>query len=376
LLFIAGLILLIAGAELLVRGAAALARIVGVSSLVIGLTVVAFGTGSPELAVAVRASLAGQADLAVGNVVGSNIFNILFILGVSATIAPLVVAHQLVRLDVPIMILASSVFFLMSLDGRITHFEGLVLLAGIVVYTFMLVRLSRAESLAKPTAQGPPYAGEGLRSSKLWHIGSIVVGLGMLYLGSRWLVDGAVTIARHLGVSELVIGLTVVAVGTSLPEVATSVVAGIRGERDIAVGNVVGSNLYNILMVLGAAALVSESGLYVAPAAISFDIPVMLVVAVACLPIFFAGNMVNRWEGLMFLGYWIAYTAYVILLAARHDALDEFSLVMTAYVIPLTVATMAVITWRTVRRHLRARTIEQRNTAPGEEKDASPPPDA
>jgi cation:H+ antiporter len=376
LLFIAGLILLIAGAELLVRGAAALARIVGVSSLVIGLTVVAFGTGSPELAVAVRASLAGQADLAVGNVVGSNIFNILFILGVSATIAPLVVAHQLVRLDVPIMILASSVFFLMSLDGRITHFEGVVLLAGIVVYTFMLVRLCRAESLAKPTAQGPPSAEEGLRSSKLWHIGSIVVGLGMLYLGSRWLVDGAVTIARHLGVSELVIGLTVVAAGTSLPEVATSVVAGIRGERDIAVGNVVGSNLYNILMVLGAAALVSDSGLYVAPAAISFDIPVMLVVAVACLPIFFAGNVVNRWEGLMFLGYWIAYTAYVILLAARHDALDEFSLVMTAYVIPLTVATMAVITWRTVRRHLRARTIEQRNTAPGEDKDASPPPDA
>jgi cation:H+ antiporter len=376
LLFIAGLILLIAGAELLVRGAASLARIVGVSSLVIGLTVVAFGTGSPELAVAVRASLGGQADLAVGNVIGSNIFNILFILGVSATIAPLVVAHQLVRLDVPIMILASSVFFLMSLDGRITHFEGIVLLAGIIVYTFMLIRLSRAESLAKPIAQGPEPVEEGVRSSLLWHIGSIVLGLLMLYLGSRWLVDGAVTIARHLGVSELVIGLTIVAAGTSLPEVATSVVAGIRGERDIAVGNVVGSNLYNILMVLGAAALVSDNGLFVAPAAVSFDIPVMLVVAVACLPIFFAGNQVNRWEGLMFLGYWIAYTAYVILLAARHDALDEFSLVMTAYVIPLTVATITVITWRTLRQRLKTERLERRKDAPAEEADGPTDPPA
>jgi cation:H+ antiporter len=349
--FIAGLVLLIGGAELLVRGASRLAAAFGVSPLVIGLTVVAFGTGTPELAVALRASLVGQPDIAMGNVIGSNIFNILFILGISAAIVPLVVAHQLVRLDVPIMIAASAALFLMAADGQLSRIDGTVLFAGIVVYTALLLRQSRRERARADVDAVIRPRTTGLDRAR--HAVTVVVGLTLLVLGSRWLVVGAVGIARALGVSELVIGLTIIAAGTSMPEVATSIVAGLRGERDIAVGNVVGSNVYNILMVLGLAALAAPQGLPVSPAAINFDLPVMLAVAVACFPIFFAGHAVRRWEGGLFLGYWFAYTAYVILLAADHDALPEYSLVMTMFVLPITAITLIVLMLRTLRRNRR-----------------------
>ena len=346
--FVLGLVLLIAGAEMLVRGAARLAAAFGISPLVIGLTIVAFGTGSPELAVGVRSAAAGQADIALGNVIGSNIFNVLFILGVSATVVPLVVAQQLVRLDVPIMIAASAAVYLAALDHIITAIEGLLLFTGIVVYTIVLIRQSRRDANAARLAAGPETqptnGGRPLASA-----GLIMTGLLMLFLGSRWLVNGAVDIATALGVSQLIIGLTIVAIGTSLPEVATSVVAGLRGQRDIAVGNVVGSNVYNILMVVGLASFFAPTGLSVAPAALNFDLPVMLAVAVACLPIFFAGHVIRRWEGVMFLGYWMAYTLFLILDASDHDALPEFSLVMSLFVIPLTVITIAVLLYRTVR---------------------------
>jgi cation:H+ antiporter len=175
------------------------------------------------------------------------------------------------------------------------------------------------------------------------------VGLGLLVLGSRWLVGGAIAVAEALGVSELVIGLTVVAAGTSLPEVATSVVAGLRGERDIAVGNVVGSNIYNILAVLGTAALIAPGGLPVAPGAFNFDIPVMIAAAVACLPVFFATGVVTRWQGALFLGYWVVYTAYVILQTGQHDSLPAFNRIMTVFVLPLTAATLLLMTVRAVR---------------------------
>jgi cation:H+ antiporter len=350
-LFVTGLILLILGADLLVRGASRVAAQLGVSSLIIGLTVVAYGTGAPELAVAVRASLAGQADLAIGNVVGSNIFNVLFILGVSALVTPLVVHDQLIRLDVPIMILASGALFFLSLDQRLSTIDGVIMLAGIVGYTFLLVRLGRRQR-AIVEARGLTIDQTNLKTTRgafILNLGLILLGCGMLVLGSRYLVSGATEIAAALGVSELVIGLTIVAAGTSLPEVATSVVAGLRGERDIAVGNVVGSNVYNILAVLGTAAVISPGGLEVASAAVSFDIPVMVVVAIACLPIFFAQGRVSRMEGAVFLAYWLAYTAYVVLLASAHDALDEFSRVMTLFVIPLTILTLGVVLARTLR---------------------------
>ncbi|HUF69404.1 MAG TPA: calcium/sodium antiporter [Longimicrobiales bacterium] len=348
LFFAAGLICLIGGADILVRGASRLAALFGVSSLIIGLTVVAYGTGSPELAVAIRASTVGQVDLAVGNVVGSNIFNVLFILGLSALVRPLVVHDQLVRIDVPIMILASGLLFFLSLDGTIGTVDGLGMIAMIVGYTYLLLQLGRRQR-ALAVRGAIPINGTGGRLAWIRHLVYIGAGVILLVVGSRWLVNGAVDLASAFGVSELVIGLTIVAAGTSLPEVATSVVAGLRGERDIAVGNVVGSNIYNILAVLGAAALVSPTGLAVAPAALRFDIPVMVVVAIACLPIFFATATITRWEGAIFFGYWVAYTLYVILAASQHDMVDEYSSVMRWFVIPLTIITLAVVLSRAAR---------------------------
>jgi len=255
-LFLLGLGCLIGGAELLVRGASRLAAAAGISPLVIGLTVVAYGTSAPEMAVSVQSALAAQADIALGNVVGSNIFNVLFILGVSALIIPLTVAQQFVRKEVPIMIGASLLLWLAAADGVIARWESALLFAGIVAYTVYLVRESRRErreiqeEYAAEFGAAPAAKGGGVAVN----IGLVLAGLALLVLGSRWLVDGAVAIARAAGLSELVIGLTIVAAGTSLPEVATSILAAVRGERDIAVGNVVGSNIFNILAVLGIAA--------------------------------------------------------------------------------------------------------------------------
>jgi cation:H+ antiporter len=357
ILFIAGIVLLISGAELLVRGASRLAVTMGITPLVVGLTVVAFGTGSPELAVGIQASMAGQADITIGNVVGSNIFNVLLILGLSALVAPLVVSQQLVRLDVPIMIVVSFALLLMSLDGVIDRGDGAVLIAASVLYTYMLVRISRRETAAVHEAYKQAYGSAPPRSHRNLPMQAILVllGLALLVVGARWLVDGAVAIASALGVSELIIGLTIIAAGTSLPEVATSIVAGLRGERDIAVGNVVGSNLFNILVVIGVTAVVSPNGLAVAPAAINFDIPVMIAAAVLCMPIFFVDYRIGRWEGALFLSYYVFYTLYLILAASQHDALPAFSVLMLRVVIPLTLGTVALVFIRSMVRRTRHR---------------------
>lgn len=348
LLYLAGgLVLLVVGAEFLVRGASRLAVAAGISPLVIGLTIVAFGTSAPEMAVSVGAAWSGQADLALGNVVGSNIFNVLFILGVSALIVPLVVAQQLVRLDVPIMIVASVVTLLMGMDGTIGRIDGIILFAGILAYTAFLIRQSKKESAAVKDEYSQEFGEKQSKVSRYaLNVIYIVGGLVLLVLGARWLVDSSVAIAQYFGVSELVIGLTIVAAGTSLPEVATSVIASIRGERDIAVGNVIGSNIFNILSVLGLSSVVSPAGIEVAPAALVFDIPVMIGVALACLPIFFTGYIITRWNGAMFLFYYVAYTAYLIMAAMQHDALDTFGAAMLFFVIPLTAITLLVFAIR------------------------------
>lgn len=354
-LFVVGLGLLILGAELLVRGASGLAAAVGISPLVVGLTVVAFGTSAPELAVSLQAAAADQTDLAIGNIVGSNIFNVLFILGLSALIAPLIVSEQLVRLDVPLLIVVTTVLLLLALDGSIGRVDGALLFVAIVAYTVFLVRQSRREHVAHaPPTDGDDdgaaeAAGRGRAGGMLGLVGFVLVGLGLLVLGARWLVDGAVAIATALGLSELVIGLTIIAVGTSLPEVATSIVAALRGQRDIAVGNVVGSNISNTLLILGVSGLVAPDGLPVAPSIVRFDLPVSLAVAIACLPIFFTGYLIARWEGALFLGYYVAYTLYVLLDATEHDALPAFSWVMVAFVVPLTAITLAVLAARAAR---------------------------
>jgi len=347
LFFLLGLGALVAGAEALVRGASKIAMSLGISPLVVGLTIVAIGTSSPEIAVSVGAVLSGTTDIAVGNVVGSNIFNVLVVLGACAVITPLVVHSQVIRQEVPIMIGASVVLAVMVFDGRLGRFESLLLLALLVAYLVFVVLQSRAE-VAKA---GGAHEGDVDRNGGWnghWSVQALLIGVGLalLVIGSEWLVDAAVAVARTLGVSDLIVGLTIIAAGTSMPEVATSVTAAVRGERDIAVGNVVGSSTLNILGCLGLAGLVSGSGLGIAPAVLNFDLWVMLAVAFACLPVFMLRSEIGRRRGLMFLGFYVAYVAYLILGARDHDALDEFSAVMLSFVLPITIVTLVAMVIR------------------------------
>jgi cation:H+ antiporter len=350
-LFIVGLGLLVLGAEALVRGASRMAGALGISPLIVGLTVVAFGTSSPELAVSVKAAVAGQADIAIGNVVGSNIFNVLFILGLSAIIVPLIVAQQLIKLDVPLMIGASVLLWVLAQDGTLSFLDGAVLFFGLSAYIALLIRQSRKETAAIKAEYDEAFAPPNEPVNWLSNLALVLGGLAMLVLGSRWLVESAVTFAQHMGVSELVIGLTIVAAGTSLPEVVTSLIAAIRGERDIAVGNVVGSNLFNLMGVLGLASMVAPAGLPVSASAIAFDIPIMIAVAVACLPIFFTGGIISRGEGALFLGYYVAYTLYLIMAANQHAQLSLLRDGLLYFALPLTAITLLIITTQSLRKH-------------------------
>jgi cation:H+ antiporter len=350
LLFALGLVLLVAGAELLVRGASRLATSLGVTPLIIGLTVVAWGTSAPELAVNIQSAVQGVPRVALGNVIGSNIFNILVILGLSALVAPLVVARQLVRRDMPFMIAASILLLLLSLDGEISLVDGLILLAGMAVYTGWSIR--RTHRAERTSHEDVSPTGHSRRSGRpLANSFFMLAGLGLLVVGSRWLVDGSAAIADELGISRLIVGLTIVAAGTSLPEAATSVVASLRGERDIAVGNVVGSNIANILGVLGVTAAISPAGIPVPPMALHLDIPVMVAVAIACLPISLTGYRVSRWEGAFLLMVYVAFVAYVVLDALQHEAMPAFLTIMRTFVVPLTVVTLLVPCVQEFRQH-------------------------
>ena len=324
-LLVVGLVLLVVGADLLVKGAARLASNFGVPALVVGLTVVAFGTSAPELAVSVKAAYSGQAELAIANVVGSNIINILFILGLSAAIAPLVISRQLIRQDVPIMVVLSAVAVFMAYNGNISRFEAAFLAAGLFGYTFFLFYQGKKQGVDVVDEE----VEEMLKAKvPLWqNLLLVVVGLVLLVLGARWLVQSAVELALGWGINEAVVGLTIVAAGTSLPELVTSVVASLKGQRDIAVGNVVGSNIFNILCVLGISGVVSPTPLLAGEQLASFDIPVMLGVAVLCVPLFFIGASLNRIEGLLFLAL---YTAYVWILIAMTLSLGYLAQLQTA----------------------------------------------
>lgn len=344
--FLAGLVALVAGAELLVRGASKLALSFGISPLVVGLTIVAFGTSAPEVAVSLGAVLDGQTDIALGNVVGSNIFNVLFILGMSALVTPLVVNVQLIRQEVPIMMGVSLLLLLLTLDRSIGIFDSVMLLGLLVTYTVFLVVQSRKQTQAAQDEYSAEFkpAPSGGWDSTLWaQLLLIAAGLGLLVLGSDWLVQASVVFAKALGVSDVVIGLTIVAAGTSMPELATSVMAAFKGERDIAVGNVVGSNTFNILGCLGLSGLFSGSlGLAVPDAILNFDMWVMLAVALACIPVFMTGREIARWEGLVFVGYYVAYIVYLIMASQQHAALPAYSSAMLGFVLPLTVITLVV----------------------------------
>jgi cation:H+ antiporter len=320
LLLAVGLVLLVVGADLLVKGAARLAADFGIPALVIGLTVVAFGTSAPELAVSIKAAFSGQAELAIANAVGSNIFNVLVILGLAAVISPLVISRQLIRQDVPVMVVVSIVAVLMTLDGNIHKVEAAILTLGLVSYTGFLFVQGRKQGVDVSDSE----VEEMLKTkTPTWqNLLLLIGGLILLVTGARWLVQSAVDIASALGVNEAVIGLTIIAAGTSLPEVMTSVVATIRGERDIAVGNVVGSNIFNILCVLGISGLVSPTPLLAGDQLAQIDIPVMLGVALLCVPLFFVDAILNRIEGFLFLLLYVFYVWFLIAMALSLDYLQ------------------------------------------------------
>ena len=339
-----GLVLLVLGAELLVRNASALAFRLRVPTLVVGLTIVAFGTSAPELAISTMASLRGQAYLAVGNVVGSNIYNVLLILGISALVTPLLISSQLVRVDIPVMIAVSFLGLALAWNGVIERWEAALLLLGLCGYTAMQIVQGR-RGQTEDTASA-----EEKKTSIITILLMLSVGLGVLVGGSKLFLDGAVAAARIFGVSDLVIGLTIVAAGTSLPETATSIVAAIRGERDIAVGNVVGSNVFNILGVLGVAGVLAPTGIAIAPSTIYLDMPVMIAVAIACLPIFFFNNTISRWQGALFSAYYVAYVTYLVLDAQNHDAINFFNLVFAYFALPITAITFIIVAARRFSR--------------------------
>ncbi|MCH8032944.1 MAG: calcium/sodium antiporter [Bacteroidetes bacterium] len=308
LYIIGGSIGLFIGAESLVRGASSLAIRLGISPLVVGLTVVAFATSSPEMVVSIKAAIEGNPGIVVGNVVGSNICNIALILGVAAMVSPLSVKTQVIKREIPIMIIVSVILLLILLDDTITRVEGVFLIIGIITYIILGYKYSVKEKDNKEVIKEfqeiipkSPY--------KVWQsLVLMTVGLGLLVVGSNLFVDGAVAIAENFGVSQAVIGLTVVALGTSLPELTTSIVASFKNENDIAIGNAVGSNVFNILSILGVSSLVrpiADTGVTM------IDLSIMMFFAILILPLSRSKFTLRRWEGtLLFCGY-IAYMIYL-----------------------------------------------------------------
>ncbi len=348
-----GLGCLVAGAELLVKGAAAIATRLGEQPVVIGLTVVAFGTSAPELAVSVGSAISGNSDVAFGNVVGSNIVNILLILGASAVVGGLAVSQRIVRIDVPLLVGVSFVALLMSLDNRIGRVDGAILFSGVIANTWWLIRASRREtadisqeyavvidSFESAVADRPIHV----------QVALVVGGLVVLVIGSQLLVSSATDVAESLGVSDLVIGLTIVAIGTSLPEFATSIMAAIRGQRDIAVGNVIGSNLFNLMCVLGLTGIVSPDGVNVGDSSLRLDFPVMVAATIVLVPIMWNGFQIRRWEGIVLAAFYVVYIAYLVLDEGDSvvaDVVAPAALIVT----PLVLMTFAVAGYQGWRRH-------------------------
>lgn len=321
--FAAGLAALIIGAEMLVRGGSRLAAALGIPPIIVGLTVVSIGTSMPELAVGVLAAAEGNGSLAVGNIAGTNTFNLLFILGLSALLRPLSMQMRTVRFDLPVMTGAALLLWLLAADGVLVRGDGAVLVTAAIVYSALVIHTSRRESrpvqdefvgeYSDDHGDAPPVSG---RRRLTWDTALLVIGIAVVVIGAEWLVDGAVGIARDFGVSDAFIGLTVVAIGTSAPELVTTVISTIRNQRDIAVGNLLGSSIYNILLILGITALVPAHGLGLESDLVRVDIPVMVAVALACVPIFISGRRVSRLEGAAMVAAYVGYLAFLLLTQA------------------------------------------------------------
>lgn len=344
-----GFIGLIIGGELLVRGASNLAAAFNVPPLIIGLTVVAIGTSAPELAVSVQSCWAGETGLAIGNVVGSNLSNLLLVLGTAAIFAPLVVSNQLFRLDIPVMIAAAAALFALGSDGSLSRGEGITLTILMVLYLCWTVREGKrdAKKLEAELEDITPHD-VALTPVTLIKNGFLFVGgLILLVIGSDWLVAGCVDLATKWGVSELVVGLTIVAIGTSLPELVISILASLRGKLDLAVGNVVGSNVLNILAVLGISSTVAPEGIAVDTQSLSFDIPLMLAVSAACFPVFLTGKRVSRNEGIGMLVFYLAYLTWLVYSSAILKEPPGYGS-LAGFLVPLAVA-MVWLAWNRKR---------------------------
>lgn len=318
-IFLGGLVVIVVGAEMLLRGATRIAAMLGIKPILIGLTVVAVGTSAPELAVGVTAALEGKGPLAVGNIAGTNIFNILFILGLSAAVRPLPLQLQSIRLDVPVMIASAIALFVMALDGVLSRNEGLLLVAAALAYTGALIRLSRRESAAMKQEYAEEFSSRALKAGRgvaraSWNALLLMVGMGLTILGADLMVGGAVNIAQMFGVSDAIIGLTIVAIGTSAPELATTVVATLKDDRDVAVGNLIGSSISNILVILGLTCSVAPQGIDVSRDVLRIDLPLAAAVAIACWPVFRSDRQVSRAEGVVFVCLYLAYLATLIFL--------------------------------------------------------------
>ena len=341
------LLLLIAGAELLVRAALRLAERLRVRPLIIGLSLVAFGSTAPQLTVSLQAAYQGAPDVAVGSVIGSNIFNVLVILGLAALIIPLRVSRQLVRLDIPLMIAASGLVYALCGNGHLGRAEGLLLLLALAGYLAMLWHQSRHYARTYPALDAAAVSAGRFWSGALLQV---LFGLGLLSLAGHLLLEAAIEVATDLGLSERVIGLTVVAVCTSLPELAAALIAAIRGEREIAVGTVIGSNLLNLLGVLGLTALITPEPLTISPNALAFDLPVMLGVAALSLPVFYSGYRITRSEGLVFLCLYLVYGLHVAAFTMGMPLAGRLERLMLFYVLPVLGVVLLFTTLRAWRR--------------------------
>nr|WP_081673795.1 calcium/sodium antiporter [Pseudomonas cremoricolorata] len=342
-----GLVLLVIGAELLVRAALRLATRLHVRPLIIGLSLVAFGSTAPQLTVSLQAAYQGAPDVAVGSVIGSNIFNLLVVLGFTALIIPLRVSRQLVRLDLPLMIGASALVYLLASNAELGRLEGALLLLGLLGYLLMLWHQSRHYARTYPAPQI-----HHVGRARFWSgtLCQVALGFVLLSLAGHLLLEAAVEVATDLGLSERVIGLTVVAVCTSLPELAAAVVAALRGEREIAVGTVIGSNLFNLLAVLGLTALVTPQPLSISPNALAFDLPVMLGVAALSLPLFYSGYRITRAEGLVLLGLYLVYGLHVVTFTTGMPLAGRLERLMLFYVLPVLGGILLYTTVRAWRR--------------------------
>lgn len=330
MIFFAGLLALIVGAELIVRGASRLAVLLRINPLLIGLTIVSIGTSMPELAVGITAGLQGSGPLAVANIAGTNLVNILFILGLSAMIRPLALHLQVLNLDLPMMIVAAAALAGLASDGVLTPLEGALMVGASAIYTLAVVRSSRAESdyvkggfedmcgdsfieSCGPKAL-PPERKELLAKAK--YVAMLIAGMAITVIGADWLVDGATGVARMIDIPEAIIGLSIVAIGTSAPELFTTIVATLRDERDVAIGNLLGSSIYNILLVLGLASMAAPTGLAVTRQLQLFDIPLMTLVALACVPVFLTGRRISRLEGGLGVAAYLIYLIWLVLFRA------------------------------------------------------------